>query len=68
MHVQNLFNKNVEWNSSNFEISIFYYFFYNLSRIYSTELFLCIIFSVSSFMDNKKVFRKEKYGVTGLVL
>ena len=48
------------WNFSNLEISIFL----NLSKIYSTEFFL--IFPVSSFLCNKKIFIK-KYGVTGLV-
>ena len=52
--------KTAEWNFSNLEISIFL----NLSKIYSTEFFL--IFPVSSFVCNKKIFIK-KYGVTGLV-
>ena len=52
--------KTAEWNFSNLEISVFL----NLSKIYSAEFFL--IFPVSSFVCNKKIFIK-KYGVTGLV-
>ena len=50
-----------KWNFSNLEISVFL----NLSKIYSAEFFL--IFPVSSFVCNIKIFIKKKYGVTGLV-
>lgn len=53
----------MEWNSSNFEIS---FFFFNLSKIHYTEM--SMIFPVSSSMGNKGRFLKNKtYKVTTLV-
>ena len=43
-------NKTAEWKFSNLETSVFL----NLSKIYSAEFFL--IFPVSSFVCNKKIF------------
>ena len=48
--------KAAEWNFSNMEISVFL----NLSKIYSAEFFL--IFPVSSFVCNKKIFIKKIWG------
>ena len=48
--------KTAEWNFSNLEISVFL----NLSKIYSAEFFL--IFPVSSFECNKKIFIKKIWG------
>ena len=48
--------KTAEWNFSNLEISVFL----NLSKIYSAEFFL--IFPVSSFVCNEKIFIKKIWG------
>ena len=48
--------RTAEWNFSNLEISVFL----NLRKIYSAEFFL--IFPVSSFECNKKIFFKKIWG------